>query len=80
MAALPPPSTATVGTEGYRRRRGAGAIVPEYSRRGTGALVMEPVGPSGRRAGTLGKTVDYGETVNLGGLNVGAFGTPSFRA
>lgn len=73
------------GTAGYRRRMGAGAIVPEYSRRGgMGALVMEPVGPSGHRAGTLGKGVgrasDYGSVVSLSGLNPGAFGTPGFRA
>jgi hypothetical protein len=83
LAALPPPSTATTGTAGYGRRlgRGAGAIVPEYSRRpGMGAMVLEPVGPSGKRAGTLGRSRDYGEVVSLQGLNVGAFGTPGFRA
>lgn len=87
LAALPPSSSATTtstGTSGYRRM-GAGAIVPEYSRRGgMGALVMEPVGPSGHRAGTLGKGMgrasDYGAVVSLSGLNPGAFGTPGFRA
>ncbi len=53
-----------------------GAIVPEYSR-GVGAIVMEPVGPSGQRAGTIGQ---YGETVTLQGINTGAFGTPGFGA
>jgi hypothetical protein len=78
LAALPAPSGA--GTAGYHRRR-MGAIVPEYGRRpGMGAMVLEPVGPSGKRAGTLGRARDYGEVVSLGGLNVGAFGTPSFRA
>lgn len=81
LAALPPPSSASTGTAGYRRLgRGAGAIVPEYSRRGMGAMVLEPVGPSGKRAGTLGRSRDYGEVVSLQGLNVGAFGTPGFRA
>lgn len=83
LAALPPPSAASTGTAGYRRR-GTGAIVPEYSRRpGMGALVMEPVGPSGHRAGTLGRLgrpADYGEVVSLRGLNTSAFGTPGFRA
>lgn len=84
LAALPAPSSATTGTSGYRRM-GAGAIVPEYSRRGgMGALVMEPVGPSGSRAGTLGRGMgrasDYGAVVSLSGLNPGAFGTPGFRA
>lgn len=79
LAALPPPSAASSGTAGYRRR-GAGAIVPEYSRRGMGAMVLEPTGPSGKRAGTLGRNVAYGEAVTLGGLNPSAFGTPGFRA
>lgn len=69
------------GVEGLRRYRsmrrlGTGAIVPEYSR-GMGAIAMEPVGPSGRRAGTIGS---YGETVTLQGINTGAFGTPGFNA
>lgn len=79
LAALPAPSAASTGTAGYGRRR-MGAIVPEYSRRGMGALVMEPVGPSGKRAGTLGRASDYGSVVSLSGLNTGAFGTPGFRA
>jgi hypothetical protein len=59
---------------------GMGAIVPEYSRQpgGMGAIVMEPVGPSGQRAGTIGGI--YGETVNLAGVNTSAFGTPGFNA
>lgn len=69
------------GTSGIGRRRGTGAIVPEYSQRqlpsGVGAIVMENVGPSGRRAGTIGS---YGETVTLQGINPGAFGTPGFHA
>lgn len=78
LAALPAPSAASTGTSGYRR---LGAIVPEYSRRGgMGALVMEPVGPNGRRAGTLGRASDYGAVVSLSGLNPSAFGTPGFRA
>lgn len=55
---------------------GMGAIVPEYSRP-TGAIVMEPVGADGQRAGTIGS---YGETVSLSGVNTGAFGTPGFNA
>lgn len=68
--------TAGIGRRRYRRRLGTGAIVPEYSR-GMGAIVMEPTGPSGRRAGTIGS---YGETVSLAGINTGAFGTPGFTA
>lgn len=80
LGALAASSAAPAGTAGYRRRMGA--IVPEYSRRlsGMNGVVMEPVGPSGRRAGTLGRARDYGEVVSLGALNTGAFGTPSFRA
>jgi hypothetical protein len=55
---------------------GMGAIVPEYSRP-TGAIVMEPVGANGQRAGTIGS---YGETVSLAGVDTGAFGTPGFNA
>lgn len=62
MAAMPP--------------GGTGAIVPEYSR-GMGAIVMEPAGPSGQRAGTIGS---YGEVVTLQGINTSAFGTPGFGA
>lgn len=81
----PPPSpeapaadgtVAGIGRRRYRRRLGTGAIVPEYSR-GMGAIVMEPTGPSGKRAGTIGS---YGETVTLSGINTGAFGTPGFNA
>lgn len=61
------------GTAGYRQM---GAIVPEYSN-GMGALVMEPVGSSGQRPGTIGS---YGETVQLQGVNISAFGTPGFTA
>jgi hypothetical protein len=80
-ASAPPPADGTsAGTAGigrrYRRRLGTGAIVPEYSR-GMGAIVMEPTGPGGKRAGTIGS---YGETVSLSGINTGAFGTPGFNA
>lgn len=61
---------------------GLRAIVPEYGmrglgggRRGTGAIVMEPQASRGYGAGPLGS---YGETVNLGRVNTGAFGTPGF--
>lgn len=70
-------STAVPGTNGLR------AIVPEYSMRGlgagragTGAIVMEPHARRGYGAGPLGGA--YGETVNLGAINPGAFGTPGF--
>jgi len=56
---------------------GFGAIVPEYSSPGMGAIAMESVGAGGRRAGTIGS---YGETVSLSGVNTGAFGTPGFQA
>lgn len=59
------------GTSGF------GAIVPEYSSAGMGAIAMEQIGPGGRRAGTIGS---YGETVSLSGVNTGAFGTPGFQA
>lgn len=76
-SAEPPPAEGTAGIgRRYRRRLGTGAIVPEYSR-GMGAIVMEPTGPSGKRAGTIGS---YGETVSLSGINTGAFGTPGFNA
>lgn len=76
-------AVASPGTAGYRGRpRGTAAIVPEYGRalpaQGMGAMVMEPVGANGRRSGTLGGP--YGQTVALGGLNTGAFGTSPFRA
>jgi hypothetical protein len=55
---------------------GMGAIVPEYSRP-TGAIVMEPMGPGGQRAGSIGS---FGETVSLAGVDTNAFGTPGFNA
>lgn len=55
---------------------GVGAIVPEYGN-GMGALVMEQMGPGGRRPGSIGS---YGEVVSLQGVNVGAFGTAPFRS
>lgn len=62
---------------------GLRAVVPEYSMRGTrglgrgmGAIVMEPQASRGYGAGALGS---YGETVNLGAINPGAFGTPGFH-
>lgn len=77
MAALA--SGAPTGTSGV------GVIVPEYGMRGalragTGAIVMEPAasrgyGMAGRRRGTG----SYGEVVNLGAINPGAFGTPGFQ-
>lgn len=74
-ASLAPDAGASAGTEGL------GAIVPEYPRprmgAGMGAIVMESVGPSGKRAGTIGS---YGETVTLQGINTRAFGTPGFSA
>lgn len=66
---------------------GFGAIVPEYSRavaglggrRRMGAVVMEPSASRGYGAPPgLGWT-PYGEEVNLGAINVDAFGTPMFR-
>ena len=70
-AAPPPPSP---GAAGYF---GMGVIVPEYSSPGMGAIAMESVGASGRRAGTIGS---YGEQVSLSGVNTSAFGTPGFQA
>lgn len=68
-----PPSEAAF--EGYRRRMGTGAIVPEYgSMNGMGAIVMQP-SAGGRRSGSIGS---YGETVNLSGINTSVFGTPGF--
>jgi hypothetical protein len=66
-AAMPP------GTAGLR------AIVPEYASgtNGLNALVMEQMGPGGRRPGSIGS---YGEVVSLQGINVGAFGTAPFRS
>lgn len=75
-ATLPP----AVGLPGIRGLR---AVVPEYSMRGLGgggqglgAIVMEQQASRGYGAGPLGS---YGETVNLGAINPGAFGTPGFR-
>jgi hypothetical protein len=65
------PAALPAGTEGF------GAIVPEYSRQGMGAIVMEPTGPGGQRPGSIGS---YGESVTLQGVNTGAFGTPGFQA
>lgn len=80
VAALTDTSATAPGTAGYRRRLGAGAIVPEYSgTRGLGAMAMEPVGPGGKRAGTLG-AAPYGQVVSLGGISSGAFGTKPFHA
>ncbi len=70
---------ANAGMAGYGYGGGMGAIVPEYSQP-TGAIVMEPVGASGQRAGTIGGVGGYGETVNLSGVNTSAFGTPGFNA
>jgi len=55
-----------------------GAIVPEYSMRGTrgvGAIVMEPTAGRGYGSGAVGRLGSYGETVNLGSINPNAFGT-----
>lgn len=60
------------------------AIVPEYANtRGirTGAIVMEPQASRGYGAGPLGgrNLAAYGDVVNLGNINQGAFGTPGFN-
>lgn len=56
---------------------GFGAVVPEYSaaprRSGVGAITMESHASRGYGSGALGS---YGETVNLGAVNIRAFGTP----
>jgi hypothetical protein len=64
--------------EGIQAMRpyGLGAIVPEYGNR-LGAIAFEPQASRGYGAGQLGS---YGETVNLGNINVAAFGTPGFNA
>lgn len=67
------PAVPDAALQGY----GMGAIVPEYSSAGMGAIAMEQMGPGGRRAGSIGS---YGETVSLNGVNTGAFGTPGFQA
>lgn len=73
MAAAANGAAANGSTAGLR------AIVPEYGmagrQRGTGAIVMEPHASRGYGAGPLGS---YGEVVNLGQVNAGAFGTPGF--
>jgi hypothetical protein len=74
-AALVEAATAPITAAGLR------AVVPEYSMRGLGrggmgAIVMESQASRGNGAGPLGS---YGETVNLGAINPGAFGTPGFR-
>lgn len=79
-AALAPDAAA--GTSGYRR--GMRAIVPE-TRGGGGmrGMVLEPVGSSGRRAGTLGAPAPYGTSVSLSGIagiNSRAFGTRPYSA
>jgi len=68
------------GTAGFRGLR---AVVPEYSLRGLpaggvgrlGAVALEPIADRGYGAGPVGS---YGETVQLGQINAGAFGTPTF--
>lgn len=66
---------------------GFGAVVAEYGRaRNMGAIVMEPAASRGygappglgRGRRRMGWT-PYGEEVNLGAINVDAFGTPMFR-
>lgn len=70
-----PPSTAGVGRY-HRRMRGTGAIVPQLMPQGMGAITMEQV--AGTRG--LGYGSDpRGETVSLGSVNPGAFGTPGFN-
>jgi len=63
--------------------RRMGAIVPEYANtRGLGAIVMEPQASRGYGAGPLGGRrglAAYGDVVNLGNVNQGAFGTPGFN-
>lgn len=75
-AGVVPPA---VSTDGRRRRmRRTGAIVPQVQprgmagRRGTGAIVMEPVS-------TRGLGDPRGEAVSLGQINSTAFGTPGFN-
>lgn len=71
---------ATPGTSGlgryHRRFRGVGAIVAQTMPSGMGAITMEQV--AGMRG--LGYGADpRGETVSLGNVNPGAFGTPGFN-
>jgi hypothetical protein len=63
---------------------GVGVVVPEYGgmrglparRGGTGAIIMEPSASRGYGMKGVGS---YGEVVNLGAINPGAFGTPGFQ-
>jgi hypothetical protein len=68
LTAAAPATTSTAGI---------GAVVPEYSaaprRSGVGAITMEAHASRGYGAGALGS---YGESVNLGAVNLRAFGTP----
>lgn len=77
-----PPTTSTSGLGRYHRRmRGMGAIVPQLMPQGMagmGAITMEQVAGPGMRG--LGYGSDpRGETVSLGNVNPGAFGTPGFN-
>jgi len=56
-------------TSEVTKTAGFGAIVPEYQRMGTGAILMERVG-TGDAA--------QGARIQLGKINTGAFGTPGF--
>jgi hypothetical protein len=62
-------------TNEVAKTSGLGAIVPEYSRTGTGAILMERAGTG--RAHRLGDA-QRGANINLGKINTGAFGTPGF--
>jgi hypothetical protein len=69
--------TAAVPVAPATTTQGIGAVVPEYSaaprRSGVGAITMESHASRGYGAGALGS---YGESVNLGAVNLRAFGTP----
>ena len=77
-AGVVPPAVATDGRRRRMRRGRTGAIVPQVmpqgmaGRRGTGAIVMEPVS-------TRGLGDPRGETVSLGQVNASSFGTPGFN-
>jgi hypothetical protein len=64
------------------RPYGMGAIVPEYGTRGApahgphGAIVMEPY--ASRPVGNAGPVGNYGDVVNLSGINSDAFGSKAF--
>lgn len=61
------------------RPYGMGAIVPEYGTRGVnpmGAIVMEPHSSRPVGGAPLG---NYGDVVNLSGINSDAFGTKAFH-